>query len=125
MGIIPKKFEKCDTPTFSACMYAKSNCKPWRRRSRKTTHKPLQVTYSGQIVSVDQLVSPTPGLVTYITGILTTKRCKYATVFVDQYSRYSYMHLHQTTSAEDTLEVKHSLERMAASHEIVIKIYHS
>ena len=36
LGIIPKNFEKCDTPICAACMYAKS-----------TQHKPLQVTKPG------------------------------------------------------------------------------
>ena len=60
LGIIPKNFEKCDTSIFTACMYAKSTCKLWRGCSRKTPHKPCQVTNPGQIVLVDQLVSPTP-----------------------------------------------------------------
>ena len=80
---------------------------------------PTQVTYHEQIVSVDQLVSPTPGLLAHMTGILTTKRYKYHTVFVDHFSEYSYMHLHQTSSDEETLEIKHAFERMAASHGII------
>ena len=86
LGITPKKFEKCDTPTCASCMYAKSTCKPWSGRSRNTPHKPLQVTNPVQIVSMEQLVSPTPGIVAQITVIITTKRYKYATVFVDQLS---------------------------------------
>ena len=89
-------------------MYDKSTFKPWRGRSRKTPHKPLQVTYPGKIVSVDQLLSPTPGIVAQMTDILTTKGYKYATVCVYHFSRYSYMHLQQTASAEDILEEKHS-----------------
>ena len=104
LGIIPKKLEKCDTPTCMVCMYAKYTCKPWSGRSIKTPPKPLQVTNPGHIVLVDQLVTPTPGLVEYMTGIPTTKIFKYATVFVDHLSRYSYIHLQQTASAEETLE---------------------
>ena len=29
LGITLKNFEKCDTPTYAACMYVKSNHKPW------------------------------------------------------------------------------------------------
>ena len=76
LGIIPNKFENCDTPTCAAFMYSKYTRKPWRGRSIKTPHKPLQVTNSGKIVSVDQLVPPTPGLVAQMTGILATKRYK-------------------------------------------------
>ena len=87
LGNISNNSETCDNPTCAACMYAKSTCKPWYWSSRKIKQKPLQVNNAGQIVSVDKLVSQTPGLVVQITGNLTTKTYKYATVFVDQLSR--------------------------------------
>ena len=74
VGHYPKKFEKCDTPICATCIYAKSTNKPLRGRSRKTPHKSLQFTNPGQIVSVYQLVSPIPGIVAQMTGILNTKR---------------------------------------------------
>ena len=125
LGIIPKKFENCDTPTCAACMYSKYTHKTWCMRSRKTPHNPLQVANPGQIVLVDHLVSLTPGLLVQMTGILTTKIYKYATVFVDHFSMYSYMHLQKTASAEDNLEGKHAFESMAASHLTIIKQYHT
>ena len=70
---------------------------------------------------MDQLVSPNPGLLSYMTGILATKGYNQATVFVDQFSIYSYMHLQNTASDKDTLEGKHDFEMMAASHGIIIK----
>ena len=76
LGIIPKKFEKCDTPICATCIYAKSTNKPLRGRSRKTPHKSLQFTNPGQIVLVYQLVSPIPEIVAQMTGILNTKRYK-------------------------------------------------
>ena len=125
LGIIPNKLEKCDTPTYVACIYDKSTCKPWRGRYIMTPHKPQQVAYPRQIVSVDQVLSPNPGLEAYMTGILSTKIYKYATVFVDHLSRYSYMHFQKTSSAEDTIGGKHAFKRMSASHGIIIKQYHA
>ena len=125
LGIIPKKFEKCDAPTCAACMYAKSTRKPWCGRSRKSPHKPLQVAHPGQMVSMEQLVSPTPGLGAHMNGILSIKIYKYATVFVDHFSIYSYMHLHQTASSEDAFERKHSFEIMTASYGIIVKQYYA
>ena len=90
-----------------------------------TPHKPQQVAYPRQIVSVDQVLSPNPGLEAYMTGILSTKIYKYATVFVDHLSRYSYMHFQKTSSAEDTIGGKHAFKRMSASHGIIIKQYHA
>ena len=106
-------------------MYAKSTLKLWRGISIKTPHKPHQVTNPGKIVSVDRLLSPTPGIVAYMTFILTTKRYNYSTVFVDYFSKYSYIHLQNTTSAEETLGGKYTFESMSSSHGIIIKKYHA
>jgi hypothetical protein len=38
-----------------------------------------------------------------MTGKLTTRRYKYATVFVDQFSGYSYVYLQKTAGAEETI----------------------
>ena len=75
---IPKRLAKCRIPTCSACLYSKATRKPWRGKTSKTA-KPANIPkYPGHIVS---------GLIAQITGFLTTKRYKYATIFVDQYSR--------------------------------------
>ena len=43
------------------------------------------------MISVDQFKYPTSGLLAQMTGFLTTKRYQYATVYVDQASRLSYV----------------------------------
>ena len=47
----------------------------------------------GQVVSVDQLVSPVPGLITQMTGFITKQLYKYATVYIDQFSSFSFVYL--------------------------------
>ena len=98
-GIINKRFARCPIPTCSTCMFAKATKKRWRDKPRKD-YEPKAPKQPGLIVSVDQLVSPTPGLVAQMTGKLTTKRYRYATVFVDQKSRFGYVHLQKTATAE-------------------------
>ena len=68
-------------------------------------------TEPGQIVSVDQLESPTPGFIAQLKGTLTKQRYKYATVFVDQYSRLSYVHLQRTITSDETVQAKIAFER--------------
>ena len=66
------------------------------------------------------------GLVAQMAGFLTSKRYKYATVYVDHYSKFGYIHLQKTQSAEEeTLEGKELFERKAALHGIQIKHYHT
>ena len=66
------------------------------------------ITALGELVAVDQLVFPTPELIAQMTGRLTTKRYKYATVCVDQDSRLDYAYLQKINTAFETLEVKAS-----------------
>jgi hypothetical protein len=83
------------------------------------------ITTPGQCVSVDQLESTTPGLIAQLKGIPTTKRYKAATVFVDHYSRLSYVHLQKTTNASETIEAKESFEKFARAHGITVSHYHA
>eukprot|EP00978_Attheya_sp_CCMP212_P038830 scaffold196406_cov35-Attheya_sp.AAC.1 len=103
----------------------KATKKKWRDKTRKNEDEPEKVTKPGQVVSVDQMVSPTPGLIAQMTGILTTKRYTYATVFVDQYSRFSYVHLQKTATAVETIEAKKAFERYAKDSGIMIRAYHA
>jgi hypothetical protein len=124
-GVIPHRLAKCDSPICSACMYGKATRRPWRTRSLANQDEALVPTKPGQVVSVDQLASPTPGLIAQITGTLTTKRYKHATMFVNHYLDLSFVHLQKTTDADETLEAKKAFEQFAASHGVYILHYHA
>ena len=124
-GIIPKRLQNTYTPTCLACQFAKATRRPWRHKKKKNFKPPEPPTKPGQVVSVDQLVSPTPGLIAQMTGILTTKRYKYATIYVDHYSKLSYLYLQKTASVEETLQGKQAFESYAASHGVSIMNYHA
>ena len=76
-------------------------------------------------MSVDQLVSPTPGLIAQMTGFITRQRYKYATVYVDQYSGSSFVYLQRTASAAETLEGKRAFEWYARLCDVTITAYHT
>jgi len=82
-------------------------------------------TYAGHCVAVDQCESPTPGLVAQIKGIPTKKRYTCATVFVDLFSNFSFVHFQYTTNAQETLEAKLAFEYYAKSHGVSIRAYHA
>ena len=86
-----------------------------------------KATAPGQIISIDQLVSRTPGFVPTHRGIPTTKRYCGATIFVDHFSDFTYTHLMSGTSmnAEETVEAKLAFERIASSHGVTIQGYHA
>ena len=91
-GLLPKNILKANIPICPACQYGKMHRRPWRTKGIQPKASRV-VTKPGQIVSVDQLESPMPGFIAQLKGILTKQCYKYAAVFVDQYSRLSYIFL--------------------------------
>jgi hypothetical protein len=87
MGIIPRRMAKCPVPTYSACLYAKAIRRKWRGKTANNSDEATKPSRPGECVSVDQLKSPTPGLIAQLSGFLTTKRYGYATVYIDHASR--------------------------------------
>ena len=88
-GIIPPKYRHTEMPFCAACAYGKATRKPWRSRTSNNKDETERPAVPGSVVSVDQMISPTPGLIAQMTGMLTTQRYSCATVYVDQYSGYS------------------------------------
>jgi hypothetical protein len=75
---LPRQLSGCEIPVCSPCMYAKATHRPWRSKTTKEQEEEVKPpTKPGEIVSVDQLRSPAPGLVTQMTGNLTTKIYNY------------------------------------------------
>lgn len=125
-GIIPSKFASCPTPVCPACMYGKATKRRWRdKQTKESKQKEGRTLRPGDKVSVDQIVSPTPGFVAQMTGILTTKRYKYATVYVDQSSGLGFTYLQKTASAEETLQSKRSFEAFSQNRGVTIRSYHA
>ena len=85
--LLPQALARCKIPQCAACLYVKA-------------------TRPGDCISVDQLESSVSGLIAQLRGFLTKKRYKCATIFVDHYSRLSYIYLQTSTSGEETLQAK-------------------
>ena len=122
-GVIPSRLEHTMTPVCTACAYAKMTKRQWRSKQPKDKGKEDVPLTPGELVSVDQLVSPAPGLIAQMTGILTTKRYKYATVYVDQASRLGYIHLQRSSDAEETVRGKIAFEQYMQSLGRTVKGY--
>jgi hypothetical protein len=88
-------------------------------------HKLRAATAAGQVVSIDQLVSPTAGFIPTHRGTPTTKRYIGATVFADHFSDFTYVHLKIKMAAESTVEAKLAFERLLSSHGVTILHYNS
>jgi hypothetical protein len=124
-GILPKRLAKTPVPLCTACLYGKSTKKPWRDKPTKVPRQKAVITKPGQCVSVDQLVSTTPGYVPQLRGIPTRLRYRVATVFVDQYSDLSFVVNQYSASAEETILAKRKFEEFATRHGVQVKHYHA
>eukprot|EP00957_Ditylum_brightwellii_P146384 11145518-Ditylum_brightwellii.AAC.1 len=69
--------------------------------------------------------STKPGFVAQLKGRLTIKQYKSATIFVDQYSTLTYVHLQYGLSSQQTLEAKRAFEIWLASTGVKIGHYHA
>ena len=48
-----------------------------------------------------------------------------AMVFVDQASRFSYIHYQRSDTAEETIEAKMAFEKMASNNGMQVRNYHA
>ena len=81
-------------------------------------------TTSGDVVSVDQLVSLTLVFVPMYRGCPTLQRYIGNTIFVDHFSDFTYCHLMIKMNAETTVEARATFERLDHYHNVNIRHYH-
>ena len=72
LGLLPRKRQQCWNIVCPACLYSKQRKRPWRYKGKEyLQHHIKKCTKPGKCVSVDQLISSTPGLVGQTTGKMT------------------------------------------------------
>lgn len=126
LGYIPKRLATIPLPICKACLYDRSTKRKWQHKTPTQGHKWIRpATTPGEVISTDQLISPTPGLISQMTGTPTNKRYTCATVYVDHHSDYTHLHLKQSTNAEETTKGKCAFEHMSQTQGINILHYHS
>jgi GAG-pre-integrase domain len=108
--ILPKRLANSQTPKCPACLFGKATRRPWRgKTSFNQIGSRYKIDKPGQCLSVDQLESPTPGLIAQVKGIPTIARYNCATIFVD------HLHYQRRLRAEETVD--------ARSHNVKIQRY--
>ena len=123
-GQLPKRLLTSKKPFCAACQYGKMTKRPWRVKG-DNKHATKTATQTGQIVSVDQLESNSPGLVAQLKGKLTQQQYKYAMVFVDQFLGYTFIFLQRCLTSEETVQAKHAFEPSSEQCRVKIKHYHA
>jgi hypothetical protein len=123
--ILPTALSKCKVPQCAACLYGKATKRAWRSRAKPGNIAPAVISGPGCCVSVDQIESSTTGLIAQLRGFLTRQRYIVATVFVDHYSRLSFIYLQKSTKGDETTQAKRAFEAYSHSHGVHIKHYHA
>ncbi|KAL7556286.1 hypothetical protein ACA910_016078 [Epithemia clementina (nom. ined.)] len=123
-GTLPSGLAKCPKPFCSACQYGKLTKKPWQHKGGPEKSPTRLVAAPGQVVSVDQLESTSVGFIAQLKGSLTLQQYKYATIFVDQFSRYSFINLQKRITSEETVQAKQAFERHVGLFNVRVQHYH-
>ena len=125
LRVLPYKLSSIRPPKCACCMYGAMTKKPWRSKGSANKRSVNVATKSGECVSVDQMESSSFGFVAQLKGKLTKRKYKYATVFVDHYSRYTYVYLQERLTSEETVAAKGAFEAHARSMNVTIQHYHA
>ena len=122
--ILPRRLAHCKIPSCSAFLYGKATKRAWQSKQGKQ-RQGKKALKPGEVISVDQMVSPLPGLIAQMVGFLPKQHYKYATVFVDQASHMGFVYLQKTCSAEETIETKRAFKQYAENRGVRIPAYHT
>ena len=104
-GVLPSRIANCTIPKCPGCLFSKAKRKAWRH-NKDTNPVYKLVTKPGKCVSMNHLMSSTPGLIGQGVGKLTTNRYTCATVFVDHYTGLDFVYPQESTTALETMEAK-------------------
>jgi len=124
LGIIPRRLARIKPPKCAGCIFGAMTKRPWRTKG-KNKGKVRVAKAAGDVVSVDQLQSTTPGFLAQMKGSLTKRRYTAATIFVDHFSGLSYVHLQKQLTSAETVEGKQAFEAYARDRGVRIKHYHA
>lgn len=125
-GIIPKYLEKVPSPLCYGCQMGHAHRKPWRGKGKVRKHiRRDDNSFPGVNTSTDQMVSPYGGLIPQVRGKLMKAKYYGATIFVDHFSDFTYVHLMKDTTGESTLNAKHAYEILTQSYGHHVRAYHA
>ena len=113
-----------DIPIFSACCFGKQSCTSTNTNGSRAgiadDHDQL-----GICISIDEIKSPQGVLILVLKGRQTSRRYHAATIFVEHFSKSTYVHFSESTTSNEAVEAKHAFEQYAATFGVKIHKYHA
>ena len=125
MGTLDSKLASFQRPIGALCMFGCAHKKPWRVKGKeKHVIRSESETAAGDNTSLDALTSSTPGIISQMSGFLTSDRFRAAIFFVAYATSYMYTQLQRGQTLVESIEAKASYERMAETFDIRVKKFH-
>ena len=91
--ILTKLLAYFNLPVCTSCLYEKATKLPHKTKIAIPTNEYKLVASVGDCVSVNVLVSGTPGLIEQMSEFIKRQRYQYACMFVDHNYDFTYIHL--------------------------------
>ena len=114
-----------ENPSPYVCMLQnRSDDEATKKSKRREIQNMRKANAPGECVSMDQIESRTPGFIGVLRGFISKKRYTCATIFVDHYSGFTYVHLQTSTNMDETLKTKVAFEAYTRSLGVKIRHYH-
>jgi hypothetical protein len=104
-------------PMCATCQFGKAHRKTHKGNTGNIS---ADHTKPGQGVSSDGMEAGTPGRVMTTHGIPLTKKYRYCSFWIDHFSKFVYVTMHESKKAEELLRSKQEFEAFAARHGITI-----
>lgn len=107
-------------PVCAACQFGKAH-----KHSHKadTGHIAKHHSAPGDGVSSDGMEAGCPGRPMTTSGLPSQRRYKYVSFWIDHYSQFVYITMHESKKAEELLRSKLEFEEFASKFGINIKVY--
>ena len=121
LGLIQRRLSKVVVvPLCASCMVAHAHKHPWQTKSEPSAICKDNQNFPGGCVSVDQIVSGQSGMVLQTSGYRTLERFVGATVFVDNYSSFSFVYMMRHINTAETMAAKAAFERVAHLYRVKV-----
>ena len=113
-------------PLCIVCQFGAAHCRPWHCQGKASgsIYCPEHIS-SGNGVSTDQIVSAQPGLISQMSGFLTSWRIWGCTTFCDHVSDFVYVHLMWDFTVDKPILTVNVFQKVMSQAQQFVKHYHA
>ena len=103
---LSRRLISCDVSVCNSCMYDQATKRLLRPKKSKNPKDTQNLSRPGEYISVDRLISQSPGLTSQMRGRPTHQQYTCTPVYVDQFANYTYTYLQKSFTAEAAMAIR-------------------